>query len=214
MLEYRRRLPTGSPQGYGHVLYLPEVAGPGPRPLMLFLHGTGECGDDLELVTRHGPLQRVLQGEELPFVILAPQCPAGYRWENAPLVELLDAIAADKPVDGGRIYLTGLSLGGWGTWQLAAAFPERFAAIAPICGLRVPFRPGTLERLPVWCFHGAQDEVVPLKESQAMVLSLRALGGEVRFTVYPDAGHDAWTKAYASSELYAWFLSHQRRIGR
>ena len=110
-----------------------------------------------------------------------------------------------------RIYVTGLSMGGYGTWDLATRYPNRFAAIAPICGGGEPARACTVKHLPVWAFHGAKDEVVPLEQSQAMIDALAACDGNARLTVYPDADHDAWTQTYDNPELYDWFLSHRRQ---
>ena len=108
------------------------------------------------------------------------------------------------------MYLTGLSMGGFGTWTLAAAYPRRFAAIAPICGGGSPKDAPKLKSLPIWVFHGAQDKTVPLARSEDMVKALKGAGaGEVKFTVYPDAGHDSWTATYDNPELYSWLLAHQ-----
>jgi predicted peptidase len=124
---------------------------------------------------------------------------------------LLDEVSARYAVDPDRIYLTGLSMGGFGTWAWAIAEPHRFAAIAPICGGGAPAAVCALRHLPVWAFHGARDTVVPLHRSEDMVRALEACGGNVRFTIYPEAKHDSWTPAYADPELYQWFLQHIRR---
>ena len=202
-----------------YLLHLPTGYGEKEQrwPLILFLHGMGERGDQLALVKRHGIPKIAEEWSDFPFVAVSPQCPADSTWalQHDALLALLDDILARYAVDPGRVYLTGLSMGGYGTWELASAHPERFAAIAPICGGGTPFlgfpaRVCTLKDVPVWAFHGAKDTVVPLGESEKMVAALRACGGNVRFTVYPEAGHDAWTETYANPELYAWFLSHHR----
>jgi len=186
-------------------------------PLILFLHGKGERGDDLELLKRHG-LPRVLeQRPDLPCIVASPQCPANSDWSELMdgLCRLLDELTARYAVDPDRCYLTGLSMGGRAAWQLAATCPQRFAAVVPICG-NVSRVPGLLERLcalrdtPVWVFHGARDPIVPLAESEQAVRALRACGGNVRLTVYPEGEHDAWTEAYASPDLYAWLLAQRR----
>jgi hypothetical protein len=123
------------------------------------------------------------------------------------LAALLEEIEQHYAVDPARIYVTGMSMGGFGTWAFATTYPDRCAAIAPICGGGNPARVGAIRHLPVWAFHGAQDPIVPLRRSAEMVTALRQCGGDVRFTVYPDAGHDAWTETYANPELYAWFLT-------
>jgi predicted peptidase len=186
-------------------------------PLILFLHGRGERGDDLSLVARYGLPHRLAQGFELPCIVAAPQCPAGSDWtlHDDALIALLDELAAGYAVDSGRVYLTGLSMGGRGAWRLAAANPDRFAALVPICArrpdwLRSPETACLLRDVPIWAFHGAQDQVVPVEESDMMVRALRNCGAVVRYTVYPDAGHDSWTLAYAESELYAWMLGQRR----
>jgi predicted peptidase len=203
-----------------YLLFLPEEhqARPGERwPLILFLHGAGERGDDLELIKVHGIPKIVEQRRDFPFIAVSPQCPDGSWWwrELDALTGLLDEVLSTLAVDTERIYLTGMSMGGYGTWHLAARHPDRFAALAPICGGGLPYdgfpeRVCVLKDVPVWAFHGAQDPVVPLQESETMVEALRACGGDVRFTVYPDAEHDSWTQTYETPELYTWFLSHSR----
>jgi predicted peptidase len=185
-------------------------------PLVLFLHGSGERGDDLEAVKREGLPRLVERDGDFPFVVVSPQCPAGEAWYRYPrtLVALLDRLLESQPVDPARVYLTGISMGGYGTWGLAARHPRRFAAIVPICGggLRTdgfPERIAALREVPVWAFHGALDDSVAPEESQRLVDALRTRGGDVRFTLYPDLGHDCWTRAYGESALYAWMLSHR-----
>ncbi len=177
-------------------------------PLLLFLHGAGERGDSLAIVGVHGPLKERRQGRDLPFVIVAPQVPAGERWTAGRVAAALDAALDTYRVDASRVYLTGLSMGGFGTWDAIMQMPERFAAAAPVCGGGLPLGLETARGVPVWAFHGAMDPVVPIEMSVGMVRGLRQAGGDVRFTVYPDAGHDSWSQAYADPELYSWLLSH------
>jgi predicted peptidase len=177
---------------------------------MLFLHGAGERGDDLHLVKRHGVAKIVEEQPAFPLLVVSPQCPPTEAWAPEPLLALLDDIEQHYDVDPERLYVTGLSMGGFGTWAVALAAPDRFAAIAPICGGGNPARVGVLRHLPVWAFHGARDSVVPLQRTVEMVEALRQCGGNVRFTIYPEAGHDAWTATYANPGLYAWFLTHTR----
>lgn len=196
-----------------YLLYLPPGYAESDEewPLLLFLHGAGESGLDLERVKAHGPPKEIEKGRDLPFIVVSPQCRRVEDWwPVVPLKALLDAVEHDYRVDRERIYVTGLSMGGYGTWALACDQPERFAAIAPVCGGGVPRLAPRLKRTPVWAFHGAKDTVVPLSETQRMVDALAAAGGDVRSTVYPDAGHDAWSVPFAGSELYAWLLSHRR----
>ncbi len=206
-----------------YLLFLPRGYHANPRkkwPLILFLHGIGERGNDLDLVKKHGIAKIVEQREEFPFVTVSPQCPPDSWWwdELDALTGLLDEIVRSLAVDTDRVYLTGLSMGGYGTWHLAAAQPDRFAAIAPICGGGISFagfpeKVSVIKHVPVWAFHGAKDPAVPLEESVRMVEALRASGGDVRLTVYPEAAHDSWTQTYDNPELYAWFLRHRRRQG-
>ncbi len=198
-----------------YLLYLPPGYEQSPDkayPLMLFLHGAGERGDDLSRVAAvHGPPKLVEQGRDFPFIIVSPQCPEK-RWWNAGLVmPLLDAVCENLRVDEERVYVTGLSMGGFGTWSLATAHPDRFAAIAPICGGGDPDAADRIKHLPIWVFHGDKDHVVKLAKSQDMVDALNASGAErVRFTVYPGVGHNCWTRAYNDDRLYTWMLSHKR----
>ncbi|MFS0518275.1 prolyl oligopeptidase family serine peptidase [Nostoc sp. UIC 10607] len=180
-------------------------------PTILFLHGAGERGSNLDNVKRHGVAKIVEQQSDFPFIVISPQCPQGEYWNVKRLGTLLDEVIASYPVDPNRVYLTGLSMGGYGTWHLAAVQPERFAAIAPICGGGNPQAARKLKNLPVWAFHGAKDNVVPLSESEIMVSALKACDGNVKFTVYPEANHDSWTQTYNNPELYEWFLRHQRQ---
>lgn len=194
-----------------YLLYLPKEYGQKESwPLLLFLHGAGERGDDLALVKKHGPPKLIEAGKQFPFLVVSPQCPQGRWWEPMELAALLDEIVEKYKVDKDRIYVTGLSMGGFGTWSLAAYQPRRFAAIAPICGGGEPLATMLLPHVPAWVFHGAKDPVVSLERSQKMVEALKKLGGEVKFTVYPEAGHDAWTETYAKAELYEWLLKQKR----
>jgi predicted peptidase len=194
-----------------YLLYLPEDYADGADwPLMLFLHGAGERGDSLDMVAVHGPPRLIREGRSFPFIVASPQLPAGQFWHPGTLQVLLDDLVARYRVDEERIYVTGLSMGGFGTWALAMDRPERFAAIAPVCGGGDLARVCSLRALPAWAFHGAQDDVIPVRRSQELVDALDACGGTVRFTVYPEAGHDSWTETYANPELYDWLLQHRR----
>lgn len=204
----------GASVGGRYLLYLPPEydAADSSRdwPLMLFLHGAGERGSDLEKVKIHGPPKLIAQGRHFPFIVVSPQCPEGRWWDIDVLSALLDHIVANYNVDRDRIYVTGLSMGGFGTWSLAAKEPHRFAAIAPICGGGEPADAPKLKHLPVWVFHGAVDNVVPIQRSKDMVEALEAVGGNVEFTTYPLAGHDSWTETYNNQDLYDWMLRQKR----
>ncbi len=196
-----------------YLLYLPQGYERGRKrwPLLLFLHGAGERGRDPELVKKHGPPRLIAEGHGLPFIVVSPQCPAGQWWSTDTLSALLDEVMASCRVDERRVYLTGLSMGGYGTWGMACERPERFAAIAPICGGGNRLLAHALKHVPVWAFHGAKDNVVPLAESERMVNAVKACGGKARLTVYPEASHDSWTSTYADPALYKWLLKHRRR---
>src|ERR1044072_5133510 len=177
--------------------------------VILFLHGAGESGSDVEKVKIHGPPKLAAAGKEFPFVIVSPQSPGG-GWNNEALLALLDEIQAKYSIDPDRVYLTGLSMGGFGTWDTAVRYPQRFAGIAPICGGGDPRRVGSLRTMPVWVFHGDKDTTVPVQRSIEMVEALKKAGNEAQFTRYPAAGHDSWTETYNNPKLYEWFLQHKR----
>ena len=200
---------TGS---YNYLLFLPEGYETQEKwPMIIFLHGSGERGSNLDDLKRHGVARVVEEKPNFPFIVVSPQCPPNQYWTLPQLSALLDRARASYHVDLDRVYLTGLSMGGYGTWHLAAAQPQRFAAIAPICGGGNPNEACNLKNLPVWAFHGAKDRIVPISESEKMVSALKACGGNVKFTVYPEAGHDSWTQTYNNPELYDWFLQHRRQ---
>lgn len=199
---------------YKYLFHLPgnlELASDGKLPLIVFLHGAGERGSDIELVKVHGPPKIVENQVRFPFAVLSPQCEAGESWDPVTLDLLLDEIVGQHPIDETRIYLTGLSMGGRGTWDWAMYRPDRFAAVAPICGWGERFQAKKLMTVPTLVFHGAVDQVVPVQESSDMVQALLRHGNEqVKYTVYPKAGHDSWTETYQDPALYEWFLSHRK----
>jgi len=183
-------------------------------PLIVFLHGSGERGDDLDLVRRQGLPKRLDEGFDLPAVVLSPQCPDGQVWaqQYPAVMALVDAVMADVGVDPDRVLLTGLSLGGAGAVHLAATHPERFAALVPICGpWTFYYVTPRMARLPLWVFHGEDDPVVSVEDSRRLVAAVEALGGSARLTTYPGVAHDAWTRAYATDELFTWLLDQRRR---
>jgi predicted peptidase len=196
-----------------YLLYLPKEYGKEADkkwPVLVFLHGSGERGSDLEKVKMHGPPKLIAAGKEFPFLVVSPQAPAGKGWDVETLNGMLDEILLKYSVDTSRVYLTGLSMGGHGTWDWATSNPERFAAIAPICGFGSAFSTRRLRTVPAWVFHGEKDPTVPVNEAHLMVDAMKAAGGDVKLTLYPDAGHDSWTETYNNPELYTWFLSHSR----
>jgi predicted peptidase len=216
VLKQVQVLPTAS-MPFGFLLYVPpglKAAGDGANwPLVLFLHGAGERGSSLPAVARHGPPKRVEEGQEFPFVLISPQCPISQYWDPRLLSRLLDQVEQTWPIDPQRIYATGMSMGGYGTWMVLAQEPHRFAAAAIVCGGGNSLDAARLRHLPLWFFHGQQDDIVPPFESKNLARALEAVGGNVRLTLYPDADHDSWTRTYANPELYEWLLSHRRQDG-
>jgi predicted peptidase len=206
-----------------YLLFLPEGydANAAKRwPMILFLHGAGERGTNVWKVATHGPPKNVATHPDFPFIVVSPQCAERHVWSRDVLLALLDEITAKYAVDTNRVYLTGLSMGGYGTWDLGMTYPERFAAIVPICGggqllsviLSSREKGRAFKTLGVWAFHGGKDPTVPLEESQRMVNALKKVGvKDVQLTIYPDAGHDSWTEAYKNPELYEWLLTHERK---
>ena len=180
--------------------------------LVLFLHGSGERGDDLEIVKTHGLPRLISEGKKFPFIMVAPQCPKGIWWQATELTALLNKIEKEYRVDKDRIYVTGLSMGGYGTWALAAYTPHRFAAIAPVCGGGVTNKIKQYPYTPVWAFHGDKDPAVPVKRSEEMVKEVNRLGGTAKLTIYPNVGHLCWKETYENPKLYEWLLSHKRQI--
>ncbi len=198
-----------------YALYTPDdydAAADKQWPLLIFLHGAGERGQDLAGVFRHGPLRRVQEGASFPFLIAAPQIDGQQFWAcyTETLNSWLDELLRDWRIDPARVYLTGLSMGGTGTWMWGMAAPKRFAAIAPMCGTGICWCAGNLREVPVWAFHGDADETVPVGESERMVERLTQSGGQARLTIYEGYGHDCWTEAYRREDLYEWLLSHRK----
>lgn len=191
-----------------YLLYLPKDYNDSEEnfPLVLFLHGAGERGTDIEKVKIHGLPKLINQGKDFPFIVVSPQCPDDIFWNVDILIALLDEIVAKYRVDTNRIYVTGLSMGGHGTWELAMRQPNRFAAIAPVCGWADTSKACSISHIPTWVFHGAKDNVVPVSAAESMVEALKKCGSNVKLTIYPEANHDSWTETYNNEELYEWFL--------
>ena len=195
-----------------YLVYLPKNYGTEEKewPLILFLHGSHQRGGSLATLPRCGLLKFIESKEDFPFIVVSPQCPKRKYWSEKLVDGLLDEVLNEYSIDSGRIYLTGLSMGGFGTWTIAGREPDRFAAIAPICGGGKPDLAENLVGVPTWAFHGAKDKVVPLRRSVEMIEAIRKAGGKAQLTVYPNAGHDAWTETYKNPKLYEWFLQHKR----
>jgi predicted peptidase len=206
----RRGTLTEGVAGYKYLSYVPTVRTNAAQklPCILFLHGA--CpNEDLTKFRHFGPLKYGLAHEDFRFIVVCPATARG--WTLPALAQLLDHAQAVFPVDPDRVYVTGYSMGGHGTWLLATAYPRRFAALAPVAGAGNPQEAAhKLRHLPIWIFHGVRDEVVPFSYGQSMAQALQTAGGTVKTTFYPDRGHDIWDKPYQGSELYDWFLQHRR----
>lgn len=219
-------------EAYSYRVYLPDDLDPAQRPpLVLFLHGAGERGSDGIQQTRVGIGPAIRSNpDRFPAVVVMPQCRRG-SWWNAPRMEqmvtkILEESIQKFNVDPDRIYLTGLSMGGYGTFHFATKEPDRFAALAAVCGGVVPPRGSAspishaadpyldvaqrLRAVPVWLFHGALDRSVPVSESRNLYEAFQEVGAEVRYTEYPGVGHNSWDRAYSEPELMAWMLSQSR----
>ena len=196
---------------YTHYLtYVPkQKPASGKYPLMLFLHGSGERGADLNLVKKNGPPSFLDTASQFPFLVISPQCNPSQWWDAKTLLALLDQVERKYPIDTEREYVTGLSMGGYGTWALAQAAPHRFAAIVPICGGGDSLKLCTIRHLPTWVFHGAKDDAVLPRESERLVAGLQKLGAPVTFTLYPNANHNSWSETYANPKLYTWLLAQR-----
>ncbi len=197
-------------------LYEPENAStsePSTYGLLLFLHGGGESGQRLADLQKYGPPRLMAEGMQFPYYVLAPQNPEKEKWWNIhTVVALLDRILDEYPVDRSRIYLTGLSRGGTACWQLATQYPERFAAMAVICGLTPePYAHWIDPDLGIRVYHGEADPVIPVAESDRMVARLRELGREVEYTRYEGVGHNAWDLAYSTPGFFEWFQQYSRK---
>ena len=206
---------TDSATGLSYWLFVPTDTSAGTKdgfPLMLFLHGAGERGNPAN-VKVHGPPMLLENGwaGTWPFITVSPSCPSGATWSASQLLRLLDEVVERLPVDESRVYVTGVSMGGHGTWDMLLADPDRFAAAAPICGWSDPSRAPLLVDVPIWVFHGDADTQVSWKNSSNMVDAIRAAGGtKVEFTLYPGVGHNSWTVTYNNRDLYTWFLRQSR----
>lgn len=181
-------------------------------PLIVFLHGSGERGTDLDKVKAWGPPAIVEKDRDFPFMVVSPQIPEGQWWDAYLLKSMLDDVLKRYNVDPKRVYLTGISMGGYGVWDLASRYPEYFAAVAPICGGGIARLAGRMKDIPVWAFHGLKDDAVPEQESARMVEALKAQGGNVKYTMLPEAGHiEAWVHAYGEAGLFDWFAQQRRQ---
>jgi pimeloyl-ACP methyl ester carboxylesterase len=180
-------------------------------PLLFFLHGIGECGTDIQKVKVNGPPKLVAAGKHFPFIIVSPQAQdPDIGWEPEDLNRLLVYVKQTYRVDDTRVYLTGLSMGGFGTWALAIKHPEEFAAMIPICGGGDSAEAWRLRHIPIWCFHGALDNVVPVARDEQMITAVKRYNPLAKFTVYPDAFHNSWERTYNNDSVYDWLLKQTK----
>jgi predicted peptidase len=234
---FLNRTLTHAGQSYRYVVYVPEHDGSRPLPIALFLHGAGERGDDGMRQTAVGIGSAIRWSRErFPMIVVMPQAPADTQWlgdTGRAAMLALDAATREFGGDPARTYLTGLSLGGYGTWHLAMEHPDRFAALVPVCGgilkpetansvRQSPLTAGAADPyaataqkirpgIPIWIFHGADDKVIPPTESRRMFAELQKLGANVRYTELPGVGHNAWDPAYGNPELWTWVLAQRLR---
>ncbi len=195
------------------MLYLPRDFAGKALPLILFLHGAGERGDDPQMLVRWPLLSYLVGRSDFPFIVAAPQLPAGEVWNSGHVLPVLDALLSQSlPLDRSRVSLTGLSMGGEATWQAGLAAPGRFAALVPIASKGELTEPCRLGRTPIWSFHNEADKLAPVEGVQKVVKQLADCGNAARLTIYPRAGHNAWSAAYATAELFDW-LSRQSLPG-
>jgi len=220
------------PVEFAYRLLGPKSITPGTRyPLVIFLHGAGERGNDNLSQLKYFPTWMAEQSarQAHPCFVLAPQCRDEQKWVDVdwskiestpqsptPTVDMLAVIAAledtlqREPIDPARIYLTGLSMGGYGSWDLAARMPDRFAAVLPICGGGDEATAAKIKDLPIWCFHGDADTAVRVERSRTMIEALRAAGGAPKYSELAGVGHDSWTPAYRDPDVLAWLFAQKK----
>ncbi|HZU38186.1 MAG TPA: dienelactone hydrolase family protein, partial [Gemmataceae bacterium] len=205
-------------QGNDHkyVLFIPHsYDGTRAFPVILFLHGAGETGKDGRKQVRVGLGPAVKAREKhFPFIVVFPQSEQR-TWhadsaDGQRAIKILEKTQKEYNIDPNRVILTGLSMGGFGTWSLAARYPKRWAAIVPICGGGNPATAARIKDIPCWCFHGGADPVVPTQRSRDMIAALRRAGGHPTYTEYPGVGHNSWDRAYATEKLYPWLRKQHR----
>lgn len=234
--KYQDRAVEMGGKTYQFKVYVPAAWSKDKKwPVILYLHGAGERGDDNIAQTRVGLGPALSQQANLASIVVLPQCPRGRWWPEVDMRDLalaaLNQSIKEFNGDPERIYLTGISMGGYGTWAIARAHPEKFAALAPVCGgvrppPRFPALSDTVEatsesdpylavaqrvgKTPVWVFHGDEDQAVPVEESRKMVEALKSVGGNVRYSEYKGVAHNSWDRAYAEPEFFLWLLAQRR----
>lgn len=193
------------------VLHIPKITKE-KKPLIVFLHGSGEKGTDIEKVKAHGPF-KYLKTHEIDAYILAPQCPENEYWNEEIVYELISKIQNENNIDSNRIYLTGLSMGAWGAWNLVFARPETFAALVPIAGYvdRIPMIENCkIAAIPIRMFHGLLDDVVAVDYSISIYKKLKNCNKDIKLTIFDDANHDSWSRVYDNKEIYDWMFKQTK----
>ncbi len=199
------------PVALRYLVWMPQgKAPPGGWPLVIFLHGSGERGDDLHQTLIHGWPEMASKGQSFPFILVAPQAPARGHWDVDAIETLRRRVLHSTQANPDKVILTGLSMGGIGSWNYAEAYPHTLAALIPVCGYGDSDGVELITHLPVWAFHGADDKTVLTADDQETIDALKKAGGNVRFTVYPGVGHNSWDKAYSEQELIPWLLAQKR----
>jgi predicted peptidase len=211
--QLHRALRSETHSGYlRYLLHQPPGFAEEPRPLLVFLHGADERGDDLELVTTCALPAAIERGRNVPFITISPQCAADRWWSDATveLMEMLDALDDDLNVDTRRIYLTGIGMGGYGAWKLASEHPDAFAGVIPISAGGEDAWVPALRNMPTWAFHGELDTVVDIEQSRRMLRALAEIGAPARLTELAGAGHECWDRVYDDPEVFEWLLNQRR----
>jgi predicted peptidase len=199
-----------------YVVFVPKgYTSEKPHPAILFLHGSGEQGDDGKKQATQGLGNAIkLAEDKWNFIVIFPQKPqgrGGFAEHEKLILDIVEKTKKEYKVDDKRFYITGLSMGGYGTWMLTCKYPTMFTAAAPICGGGNPADAAKIKDLPIWNFHGDKDTAVPIKRSQDMIDAVKAAGGTPKFTIYPGVGHNSWDKAYREENLAEWFLQHVKK---
>lgn len=195
----------------GYILHLPNTTKE-KKPLLIFLHGDGEKGTDIEKVKIHGPF-KYLKSHDIDAYVLAPQCREKELWDTEILYRLIQKIQKENNVDANRIYLTGLSSGGWATWNLAFAHPDVFAALVPIASfvdLLQEEEACKLKNIPIRMYHGLLDDVVDIRYPVSIYRAIKACQGNIKITVFDDANHDSWSRVYDTPEIYDWLFQQSK----
>ena len=199
---------------YNYLLHLPQDYGKDPNkkwPVIFYLHGRHASGKNLESLERYGLPYYLLKGKKVDFVVVSPQCPWNRNWSSDDWFNpVYDELSAKLQLDNDRVYLIGMSMGGFGTWWMLANSRDTWAAAIPICGGGSGKAAMNFKDVPIRIFHGAADDVVPPRSSELMALALKEVGGKAELTIYPGVGHDSWTRTYRDPEVIKWLFAQRK----